>query len=157
MTIAASISTYILTKLAAIRLGNTVTMLSGGVYAFKTDGGQLVDLNLEYTEHPDDMPQIVLITGDNSSYIDESCELGTENHSQEYSIEGFIADEKDGSQGQLLANDIAAAIKSDPWMGGLINMLQGFKVATSTHVGDEIFSIAQISFSAVYVAPYGSE
>lgn len=157
MTIAAAITMYILGKLATIRTGNTVAMLSGGIYPYKTDAGQLVDVNLEYTEHPDDLPQLVLYPGDNSSYIDESCELGTENHSQEYIIEGFIADDKGGDQGRALANDIAAAIKSDPWMGERISMLQNFKSSTSTHVGETVFSIAQISFSAVYVAPYGSE
>lgn len=159
MTIADAITVDLLARLAAIRQGNSVTLLTGGVYPYQTDAGQLVDLNLEYTEHPDDMPSLVLYPGTNTSSEsgDVPPELGQENHTQEYSIEGFIEDDKAGTNGKLLANDIAAAVKSDPWFGDKVVQLNGFNTSTSTQVGDTVYSIARVGFSVLYAAPYGSE
>lgn len=157
MTIADQIDSYLRTQLAKIRLGASIGLHSGGTYTFQTDAGQQVDKHLEYTEHADIMPSIVFYTGSNASDEDETVELGMEKHTLEISIEGFIEDDKAGSQLDALKNDISAAIKADPWFGGLLDQIQGFKSDGSTQVGDTIFSIAKVDFQVVYVAPYGAE
>lgn len=159
MSIADQIDTYIKTQLAKIRTGQTITGFLGNVYTFQTDAGQLVDKHLEYTEHPDDMPSIVFYTGKNDTAMDGDVppELGMENHLQECSIEGFIADDKAGTQGDALKVDISVAIKADPYFGGLIEQFSGFSTDSSVQVGDTVFSIVKVGFSVLYTAPFGSE
>lgn len=159
MTKADQIDTYIKTQLAKIRVGTTITTFLGDTYTFKTDAGQLVDKHLEYTEHPDAMPGIVFYTGKNDSDLngDVPPELGMENHLQECSIEGFIADDKAGTQGDALKIDISVAIKADPWFGGLVEQFSGFSTDSAIQVGEEVFSIVRVGFSVLYTTPFGSE
>lgn len=157
MTVSDQIDTYLRAQLAKIRLGSSVALHYGGSYTFQTDAGQQVDKHLEYTEHTDIMPSVVFYTGSNASDEDETVELGMEKHTLDISIEGFIEDDKAGSQLDALKNDISAAIKADPWFGGLLDQIQGFKSDGSIQVGDTVFSIAKVDFQAVYTAAYGNE
>jgi hypothetical protein len=155
MTIAEQIDIYIKAQLQLILTGAVIATRSGS-YTIRTNAGRLVDKQLEYTEHPDDMPALVLYSGKNSSNTD-GAELGTENHLQEISIEGFIACDKAGTEGDDLKADISAVIKADPWFGGLIMDLQNFEADVAIQIGDEVFSVVKVSFTVQYSAPYGSE
>jgi hypothetical protein len=159
MTIADQIDAYLRTQLVKIRVGQTITLLNGTVYAFRTDAGRLVDKQLEYTEHPDDMPSIAFYTGKNSRSFDgeTTAELGMENHALEVSVEGFISSDKGGTEGDNLALDIVCALKADPWWGGLLIGMDGFQTETAVQVGDEVYSLVKAGFNAIYTAPFGSE
>jgi len=157
MTIADQIDTYIKTQLAKIRLGHQITLFNGAVYTCQTDAGQLVDKHMEYTEHPDDMPSIVMYTGKNTTILDDTVELGMENHTLEVSLEGFIESDKAGTEGGLLSQDITCAMKADPYFGGLIIELQNYEVDQAIQVGDVVFTIVKVSFNVLYTAPFGSE
>lgn len=159
MSVADQIDTYIKAQLAKIRVGQNITTFLKSTYTFQTDAGQLVDKHLEYTEHPDAMPSLVFYTGKNDSALDGDVapELGMENHIQEVSIEGFIADDKAGNNGDKLKTDISVAIKADPWFGGLIEQFQGFNTDSAVQVGDTVFSVVKVGFSVLYTAPIGSE
>lgn len=159
MSVAEQIDTYIKTQLEKIRIGQSITTFLNHTYIFQTDAGQLVDKQLEYTEHPDDMPSLVFYTGKNDSALDGDVapELGMENHIQEISIEGFITDDKAGSEGDKLKNDISVAIKADPWFGGLIEQFQGFSTDSAVQIGDTVFSVVKVGFSVLYTVPVGSE
>ena len=135
MTIAEQIDSYLKQQLQKIAVGATITMLGGAVYTFRTAAGALVDSQMEYTEHPDVMPSIVIYSGKNSSTL-EDAELGMENHLQEISIEGFIESDKAGTEGDYLKSDIAAAIKADPWFAGLITELQNMETDAAVQIGD---------------------
>jgi hypothetical protein len=156
MSVADQLDTYIRAQLQKILTGQSITLFGGTVYSFRTNAGRLVDKQLEYTEHPDDMPALVFYSGKNTSTT-ENAELGMENHLQEISIEGFIASDKAGTEGDDLRLDIAAAIKADPWWGGLIMDMQGFETDTAIQIGDEVFTVVKVSFTVLYTAPYGSE
>lgn len=156
MTVADQIDTYLRTQLQKIRTGQTITLFNGMTYAFRTDAGRLVDKQLEYTEHPDDMPALVFYTGKNTSTV-EDAELGMENHLQEVNIEGFIACDKAGTEGDNLKFDITAAIKADPWFSGLLTDMQGFETDAAIQIGDDVFAIVKVSFSVLYTVPFGSE
>ena len=156
MTVAEQIDAYLKAQLQKIIVGATVPMYRSGDYTFRTGAGRLVDKQLEYTEHPDDMPSIVLYSGKNVSSF-EDAELGMENHLQEISIEGFISCDKAGTEGDDLKNDITAAVKSDPWFGDLILELQNFESDVAIQIGDTVFAVVKVSFTALYTAPYGSE
>lgn len=157
MTIADQIDTYIKTQLAKIRLGQQITLFNGSVYTFQTDAGQLVDKHLEYTEHPDDMPSIVMYTGKNTTVVDDTVELGMENHTLEVSLEGFIESDKAGTEGDQLRQDITCVIKADPFFGGLIIELQNFETDQAIQIGDIVFTIVKVSFNVLYTVPFGSE
>ena len=157
MTIADQIDAYIKTQLQKIRLGRQITLFNGSVYTVRTDAGQLVDKDLEYTEHPDDMPSIVIYTGKNTTVIDDTVELGMENHLLEVSLEGFIESDKAGSEGDQLCQDISCAIKADPFFSGLIIELQNFETDQAIQIGDLVFTIAKVSFNLLYTVPFGSE
>lgn len=156
MSVAEQIDSYIRAQLLKIRIGAQIQLLDGTPYVFRTDAGRLVDRQLEYTEHPDDMPGIVYYTGRATSTT-EGAELGTETHIQEISIEGFIASGKAGAEGDNLKTDITAAIKADPWFGGLIMGLSAFESDVAVQVGDSVFCVAKVAFSVSYSAPYGAE
>jgi len=157
MTIADQIDTYLKTQLAKIRTGQTITLFNGTVYTFRTDAGQLVDKHQEYTEHPDDMPSIVIYTGKKTTIVDDTVELGMESHSLEVSLEGFIESDKAGTEGDNLKLDITSALKADPWWGGLIQELQNYESNSAVQIGDVVFTEVNISFNALYLAPFGSE
>ena len=159
MTIAEQIIAYIETQLAKIRLGQQITLHGGGSYTFRTDAGRLVDRNLEYTEHPDDMPSTVLYPGGNTSSVDTDPEpeLGMENHTLEISVEGFIESDKAGTEGEWLKADISCALKADLFWGGLIERLVTFNAESAVQVGDKVFTIVKVGLTALYTAPYGSE
>ena len=158
MTINEQCDNYLRGQLQRIITGQTITLVTCGLsYAFRTAAGAVVDKNLEYTEHPDDMPALVFFSGRHSSSTD-GAECGMELHTQEYSIEGFIECNKDGDAGDDLRTDITAAVKADPWWGGLLwQELQNFETDVAIQNGDTIFAVVKVSFSAVYAAPYGSE
>ena len=156
MTIAAQIDAYLKTQLQKILIGQSIRLFNGYVYTFRTGAGRLVDTQMEYTEHPDDMPALVLYSGKNSSNV-EGAELGSENHLQEISIEGFIACDKAGTEGDYLKNDITVVIKSDPWFGGLIMELQDYEADSAIQIGDEVFAVVKVTFTVLYSAPFGSE
>ncbi len=157
MTIADQIDAYLQSQLAKIRSGQTITLFNGQVYTFRTDAGRLVDKHLEYTEHPDDMPSIVFYTGKNTTILDDTVELGTENHSQEISVEGFIGSGKAGTEGDNLKLDITCVLKTDPYWSGLIIELRDFVTDSAVQVGDTIFTVVKASFTVIYSAPFGSE
>lgn len=159
MSVSDQIDDYLRAQLGKIRMGQQITMFNGQVYTFRTDAGQLVDKHLEYTEHPDDMPSIVFYTGKNVSSLDgdPAPELGRENHLLEISIEGFIESDKAGTEGDDLKLDISVALKADLYWGGLIELLQGFETDSDIQVGDIIFTIIKVGFTALYTAPFGSE
>jgi hypothetical protein len=159
VSIAEQLDPYLRTQLEKIRVGQQITLPGGLVYTFRTDAGQLVDKQLEYTEHPDEMPAIVFYTGKNTSTLegDPAPDLGMENHLQEITVEGFIESDKAGTEGDDLKLDIACALKADRYWGGLIEALQGFEVDSSTQIGDVVFSVVSVKFSALYTAPFGSE
>lgn len=156
MTIAAEIDAYLKTQLQNILIGQSVKLFNGKTYPFRTNAGRLVDSQLEYTEHPDDMPALVLYSGKNSSSV-EGAELGSENHLQEISIEGFISCDKAGTEGDDLKRDITAVVKADPWFGDLIMGMQGFETDVAIQIGDEVFAVVKVSFTVQYSAPFGSE
>lgn len=159
MTVADQIHQYIEAQLAKIRLGQQITLFGGQAYAFQTDAGQLVDRNLEYTEHPDCMPSLVYYSGSNSTTMDgdPAPDLGMENHLLPFSVEGFIECDKAGAEGRQLVQDISCALKADPWFGGLIERLDSFETDSSIQVGDQIFAIVKVSAQALYTVPFGSE
>lgn len=157
MSIADSIDNYIKTQLEKIQAGRTIARFDASVYTFQTDAGQLVDKELEYTEHPDQMPALVFYTGKNQTIIDDTVEMGWENHLQEISIEGFVECDKAGTEGDQLAQDITAVLKADPWWGDLILEMQGFETDVAIQVGDTVYAVVQVKFSALYTAPFGSE
>ena len=159
MTIADQIDTYLRTQLSKIRVGQTITLFNGTVYTFRTDAGRLVDKQLEYTEHPDDMPAIAFYTGKMSTSFDGDtpAELGMENHTLEVSVEGFISSDKGGTEGDNLRLDITCALKADPWWGELILAMDSFETDSSVQIGDEVYSVARVSFNAIYTAPFGQE
>lgn len=157
MSVADQLKSYLRARLEQIRLGNTVALLDGQVYAFQTDAGQQVDLNLEYTEHPDVIPSLVLYTGKNSTVVDETVELGMESHLQEFSVEGFIYCDKAGTEAEALRQDISCAIKSDPFCGGLVEELRGAESETAIQIGEEISAVVKFSAQALYTVPFGSE
>lgn len=157
MTVADQLDTYIKTQLAKIRLGQNITLFNGTVYSFRTDAGRLVDKHLEYTEHPDDMPSIVFYTGKNTTILDDTVELGAENHQLEISVEGFVACDKAGTEGDNLKQDITAAIKADPFWSGLILEIRDFVTDSAVQVGDVVFTVVNAKFSVIYTAPFGSE
>jgi len=157
MTIADQIDSYLRAILATIRQGATVTLLNGSTHTFLTDIGCRVEKHQEYAERADERPYIVLFTGKNSSVTDDTVECGSEKHLQDISVEAVLDDDKAGAQGDAAKADLATALKSDPWFGGLIDELQGFETDVDIQVGDEIFSIVRASFTAMYFCPYGSE
>lgn len=159
MTIAGQIDNYIKNQLLKIRVGQTITLFSGLTYTFRTDAGRIVDKQMEYTEHPDDMPALVYYTGKHSVSTDGDipAELGMENHTVEVLIEGFILSDKAGSQGDDLKLDITCAIKQDPWCGGLILAMTNFETDSAVQIGEEVYSVVKASFSVLYTAPFGSE
>lgn len=159
MTRADQIQEYLLAQLAKIRMGQQVILLGGQPYAFRTDAGQLVDTNLEYTEHPDDMPSLVYYPGEKTTNLDRdpAPELGMENHLLPFSIEGFIECDKAGTEAGWLKQDIGCALKADPWFGGLIEVLDNFSADSAIQVGDQVFAIVKVSAQALYTVPYGSE
>ena len=159
MSVSDQIDTYLRAQLGLIRLGQHITLPGGLVYSFRTDAGQLVDKQLEYTEHPDDMPSIVFYTGKNTSSLDgdPAPELGMENHTLEVSVEGFIESDKAGNEGDDLKLDIACALKANPYWGGLIEAMQGFETDSATQIGDVVYTVVKVGFSALYTAPFGSE
>lgn len=159
MTVSDQIDDYLRTQLGKIRVGDHITLFNGQTYIFRTDAGRLVDKHLEYTEHPDDMPSIVFYTGKNTSALDgdPAPELGMENHTLEISVEGFIESDKAGNEGDDLKLDISCALKADPYWGGLIVAMQGFETDSAIQIGEEIFTIVKVGFSALYTSPYGSE
>lgn len=157
MSVADQIDSYIRERLAMIREGATVSLFGGRSYTFQTDAGQIVDKHLEYTEHPDDMPALAFFTGKNTTIVDDTVELGMENHLQEFSIEGFIACDKAGTEGDQLREDLATLRSADPWWGGLILELQNVETDIAIQVGDEVFAIVKFSAAALYTVPFGSE
>jgi hypothetical protein len=167
MSVADQIDDYLRAQLEKIRQGGTVTLFGGQVYTFKTDAGQLVDKNLEYAEHPDDRPMIAFFTGKNQTIIDDTVECGMENHLQDISVFGAIACDKAGTEAALLVNDLSAALKADPWFGGLIDEIQGFEVDVDIQISDTtaedeeadpaVYAIVSAKFSALYTCLYGSE
>jgi hypothetical protein len=156
MSIAEQLDPYVKEQLQKIRIGQNIPIYGLGSYTFRTDAGQLVDKQMEYTEHPNDMPSIVFYSGKHRSTT-EGAELGMEIHQQEISIEGFIACDKAGSEGDDLKADITAAIKSDPWFGSRIDQLLNYETDVAIQVGDAVFSVVKVSFTASYSALYGSE
>jgi len=159
MTREAEIHQYIKAQLAKIILGQQITLFGGQVYTFQTGAGQLVDTNLEYTEHPDVMPSLVFYPGANSTTLegDPAPEPGMENHLLPFSVEGFIECDKAGTEAWQLRQDISCALKAEPWWGGLIESLNGFEADSSVQVGDQVFAIVKISAQALYTVPFGSE
>ncbi len=157
MSVSDQIDSYIKTQLGKIRLGQQITRFDGSTYNFQTDAGQLVDKHLEYTEHPDEMPSIAMYTSKNTTLLDDTVELGMENHLLEVSLEGFIESDKAGTEGDLLRQDISCAIKADPFFGGLIIELQNFETDAAIQIGDVVFTTVKVSFNVLYAVPYGSE
>ena len=159
MTIAEQIDNYLRTQLEKIHQGQTITMFGGETYTFRTEAGQLVMKNLEYTEHPDDMPSLVFYTGKNSSSVtgDFPAELGMESHLQDVNVEGFIECDKAGTEADDLKTDIAAVIKCDPFLGGLVDLIQDYQSDVAISAGETVYAVVSVKFTAVYQAPYGSE
>jgi hypothetical protein len=157
MTISSRIDSYLKTLLEQIIEGSAVTTWGGVSYIIQTDAGRLVDKGLEYTEHPDAMPSLVYYLGKNRTVLDESVCLENEHHELEISIEGFISDDKAGLQAEALQTDLAVVIKKDPCFGGLLMQMRDYSSEASTQIGDSVFSVVKVAFTAVYAAPFGSE
>jgi len=159
MSVADQIDSYLKAQLGKVVRGGIIILFGGGTYTFQTDAGQLVDKNLEYTEHPDDMPSLVYFTGRNSTDFasDPQPELGMENHLQELSVEGFIECDKAGTEGDQLKQDISCALKADPFWGGLIEHLESFESNVAIQNGETVFAVVKVSATALYTVPFGSE
>lgn len=157
MSIADQIDTYLRSRLSLIRKGASIPLFGDREYSCQTDAGQQVDKNLEYTEHPDILPSVVYYTGPNTTMVDDTVELGMENHLQEVSVEGFIECDKAGTEADQLRLDIAAALRGDPWWNGLILELQDIKTDISIQNGEDVFAVVKFSANALYTCPFGSE
>lgn len=157
MTVASQITSYLQTQLEKIILGNSTTNYRGSSYTFQTNAGAQVSINQEYTEHSDIMPQLVLISSKNNTQFDGEVELGMENHQLDISIEGMIADDRSGAEGDKLIQDVITVVKQDPYFGDLVLELNSFATESTINVADEIVSFIKISFTALYTVPFGSE
>ena len=150
MTVQTQIDNYIAALLATITIAN----------GYQTAAGAAVYKDLEYTAHPDVMPSIDWFPGELQSGVEVGPvppEMGEQNHLYPMSWEGFIADTLDGAQGRKLKADLIKALYSDYRFGGLIEILDGCKSSVAVQAGDDIFSIVQVSFTILYVTPYGQE
>lgn len=150
MTHQDQIDAYIATLLATITVAN----------GYNTNAGDNVYKQLQYTEHPDVMPCIPWFPGDLQSGTDVGpfpAEMGQVNHLYPHTWEGFIEDDLDGAAGRMLKADLVKALFSDPYMSGLVEIIDGCKSSVAVQAGDEIFSIVQVSFQVLYTTPYGSE
>jgi len=150
MTVQTQIDNYIAALLATITIAN----------GYQTAAGAAVYKDLEYTAHPDVMPSIAWFPGELQSGVEVGPvppEMGEQNHLYPMSWEGFIADTLDGAQGRKLKADLIKALYSDYRFGGLIEILDGCKSSVAVQAGDDIFSIVQVSFTILYVTPYGQE
>ena len=127
------------------------------VNGYQTEAGANVYLELEYTEHPDVFPSLVVFRGKLTSGLegDTPPELGQENHFYPQSIEGFIVDDKSGTQGRRLLADLQKALRSDNSLGGLAEQIQTIEGSTAIQQGDDVYSLVQLSFVVFYVTAWG--
>lgn len=150
MTHQDQIDAFIAALLASITVAN----------GYNTNAGDTVFKELEYIEHSDVVPSISWLPGDLQSGTDVGDippEMGMTNHLYPHSLEGYIADELDGTAGRMLKADLIKALFSDPYMAGLIEPLNGCKSSTAVLSGDEVKSCVQVGFQVLYTTPYGQE
>jgi len=150
MTSYDAIITALQTALAQIRIAN----------GYRTDAGALVHLNLEYQTAPKQTPCLILFPGDLTDTIDGDTppSQGEENHMLPIAVEGWIADNESGSEGQMLRQDILKALKADQFFGGLTEGFSG-SMASSTQIedagADGFFGSVQVTATIFYVTAWG--
>jgi hypothetical protein len=124
---------------------------------YNTDAGQHVYWELEYTEHPEVIPSLALFRGEQVSGFggDVPAGLGEENHQYPFHVEGFIEDDKLGTNGEKLRADIVRRLRQDPTLGGLAEEIQQISSSVAVQQGEEVFSCVQVSFTVFYVTLIG--
>jgi len=144
--------------IAALQALQARILTAGG---YRTDAGQHVWLNLEYQTAPPEKPCTILYPGEvsDSTGGDTPPSLGEENHSLPIKIEGFIADNERGEQGQALRQDILQAFNADRSLGGLVELVdpQLTSSATVEEAGEEGFlSFVQVELTLFFVTLLGA-
>lgn len=142
-------------KAALTQLLSGVTTANG----YQTDAGLHVFRELRYTENPDVMPSISVFFGETGSGTEGDIRpcFGEENHTIAVSIEGVIADDLDGEEGERLRSDIVSAIRSDYTLSGLCEPIDNIKSSVAVSAGEEIFSTVFIGLSLLYVTAWGEK
>ena len=161
MTAGEQIDSFLRTQLRKIRLGQTVNLVNGTVYNFRTDAGRLVDKRAGYSENPDNRPFICYFPGKRSQGFDIGpiAETGYVNFQREYTVEGIIDCTNEGTAGEDLEADLCAILSSTPYFGGLL-VSNPDSLETDINIvanGMEIFAIVSLKFNVIYTVPYGSE
>lgn len=158
MTIKDQIEARIRELLAGIRQGATVTCY-GTDYTFQTDAGATVYTELEHTENPDTLPHLVFFRGQLVSGGLEipGVSISHTGHAYSVKINGAIHDTKDGAQGDKLRADIVKAFQSDPSLGRLCNYITNITSSSGLAQGEEVISIAEVTFTVYYRTVLGGE
>jgi hypothetical protein len=129
---------------------------------YRTDAGERVFINLEYKTAPKEVPCLIFFPGEVTDTLDGDTppSQGEENHYLPVTIEGWIADDETGAQGQALRQDILQALKTDPYFGGLTEGYSG-AINSSAEIedgGEEGFlGFAQVTATIFYVTAYGEQ
>lgn len=127
---------------------------------FSCNAGDKVWRNLEYQSQPPEKPCLILYpqTVTDSLGGETPPSQGEENHFLPIEIEGFITDDERGSCAEGLRGDIAKAIKSDTYLGGLT---EGFESSITSEARTEnagkdgFLGFVLVKFTILYVTLYG--
>jgi len=127
---------------------------------YNTDAGQRVWKNQEYQTAPPEKPCIILYPGDIDDSLDgdPAPSQGEENHLLPFTVEGMIADDEAGTQGELLRQDILKALKADMFFGGLTEGFSGGQSSSATveDAGEEGFlGHVVVNATLLYVTLFG--
>lgn len=149
MTIRQQIITALADRMSSITRAN----------GYNSDAGLNVFRELRYTESPDVMPSISVFFGETASGTEGDIRpcFGEENHTIAVSIEGVIADDLDGAEGENLRTDIIAAIRSDYTLSGLCEPVDNIKSSVAVSAGEEIFSTVFVGLNILYVTAWGEK
>lgn len=131
--------------------------IAGG---YQTDAGARVFRNLEYEGAPeaDLWPCIIYFPGELKSGVegDVPPALGEQNNYLPVLIEAYILDDKRGTQGRKLKEDLRRAITAAGDFGGPVELVQDYKSATEVKPGaDGYWSYVAAEFTLFYVTAWG--
>lgn len=146
------------------------TRLAGITQAagYRTDAGFAVRKNLEFETSELVFPSLAYHPGAVRDALDGETPpaQGEENHYLSLKIGGMIRDTERGEQAEALRQDILAALKTDPYLGGLSEGFEGAftslsKVVPAEETGglaaEGFLGFAEVEVTIFYVTAYGEE
>lgn len=138
---------------------------------FRTNAGLLVWKNLEYETAPPDLPCVIYYPGQVSDTVEGEVppSQGEENHYLPIKIDGVIRDTERGDKAEALRQDILAALKADPYFGGLTEgfsegMTSSSRIEPAAEASDRdnageggFLGFVEVNATIFYVTTYGGE